>query len=48
MIGLLSENLIELSQDVFGVNAMVGCALVAVLALPILWMMPETLGKKVE
>jgi hypothetical protein len=48
MAGLVNAPLISLSEDVFGVNAMVGCAATAVLVFPVLIWLPETLNQKVE
>jgi hypothetical protein len=48
MVGLVNAPLISLSEDVFGVNAMVGCAATAILVFPVLIWLPETLDQKVE
>jgi len=48
MMGMLSPYLINLSRDVFNVNAMVGCGVTSVIAMLGLLLLPETFKQKVE
>ena len=48
LIALSGEPLINFSVNVLGVNAMVGASLTAILALPAIFFLPETLNKKIE